>query len=149
MNDFSATKEKILRLRNCGIVHISFMNRAKKDPLESLLELGKKIGLSIQNKHLKSIEKGLAMDILNLVLKQDLAYSSPIMPSEQADVLTRSFCDQFEKNSKFFTNGSFEKNISGELALVSWDPITEATFDTGVFIIDEMSMGCLWVEDED
>lgn len=149
MKDFSSIKEKILRLRDCGVTHCVLDSRTDNDSQKSLLEFGKKIGFSIKSENLQNIEREQALNILKLVLKEDLAYSSQIMPDEQARELARDFCDQFQKSAKFFTNGSLKESSSGKMSLSSWNPITKATFDTGVFIIDEKSIGCLWVEDED
>lgn len=149
MKDFSSIKEKILLLRDCGVTHCVLDSRTDNDSQKSLLEFGKKIGFSIKSKDLKNIEREQALDILKLVLKEDLAYSSQIMPDEQAEELARDFCNQFQEAAKFFTNGSFEASSYGKMSLRSWNPITKATFNTGVFIIDEKSVGCLWVEDED
>lgn len=149
MIDFSSIKEKILRLRDCGVTYCVLDSRTDKDSQKSLLEFGKKIGFSIESQDLQEIERDQALDIVKLVLKEDLAYSSQIMSDEQAGELARDFCDQFQKGAKFFTNGSLKESSSGKISLSYWSPITKATFDTGVFIIDEKSVGCLWVEDED
>lgn len=149
MKDFSSIKEKILRLRDYGVTYCVLEDRIYKDSQRSLLEFGKKMGFLIKSEDLYIIERDQALDILKLVLRQDLAYLSQIMPNEQADELARDFCDQFQKGAKFLTNGSFEKTSSDEISLSSWNSITKATFDTGVLIIDEKSIGFLWVEDED
>ena len=45
----------------------------------------------------------------------------------------------------YFSNGDFFEGSSSH----SWNPATQATFDTGVLIVGSERAGCLWVEDED
>jgi hypothetical protein len=71
------------------------------------------------------------------------------MSEEESIELSSRFIGIFEKDAKFFTNASFGKNSANKIKLSSWNPITNATFDTGIFVIDKKTVGCLWVEDED
>lgn len=38
---------------------------------------------------------------------------------------------------------------SGYVELSSWTPISQATFDAGVVVVDKKNIGMIWVEDED
>jgi hypothetical protein len=147
MKDFLSIKEKILSLRVFGVTHCFLESRTNNNAKKSLLEFGKKIGFTIEDDTLQEIERGQALDILKLVLKQDLY--SEIMPEEQAEELARDFCDLFQKDAKFFTYASIGEIYSDKTALSTCTPITKATLDDGVFIVDKKSVGCLWVEDED
>ncbi|MCY8452028.1 hypothetical protein MOC98_03925 [Bacillus spizizenii] len=33
--------------------------------------------------------------------------------------------------------------------LISWSPISQATFDAGLVVIDKKKIGMIWAEDED
>ena len=63
---------------------------------------------------------------------------------EWADVIGASFLASFEKNARYFTNGTY-----GPTDLSGWNPLTDATFDTGVVAVCDSMIGILWVEDGD
>jgi len=87
---------------------------------------------------------------------------------EQDLVLSRALVELFNRRAlraarqrgevcaggaRFFTNGTFHEE-SRELGSnvtqgPGWNPVTEATFDTGVIVVAKRSAACLWVEDED
>jgi hypothetical protein len=51
----------------------------------------------------------------------------------------------------YFTNADFGARADPAFTLSSfgWNPVTAATFDTGVLVVGPRRCGCLWVEDED
>eukprot|EP00903_Cladosiphon_okamuranus_P019234 g17687.t1 len=83
------------------------------------------------------------------ILHRDLAYDSVIMPANDASRLARGFLGFFTTNGdvKYFTNGTLIKpsRKSGR----SWNGITGATFDCGIIVVAENSIGILWIADED
>lgn len=95
---------------------------------------------------LDEIEDGQARRIFNLILSRDLAYRVEIMSQEEANQLAERFLAFFEPPVRYFTNGYFTEN---PFYLRSWDPISKATFDTGVVVLSETRIGLLWAEDED
>jgi hypothetical protein len=81
-----------------------------------------------------------------------LAYDYEIMPADRAEEFSDRFLAQFGTDHiRYFTNGTFHERPRprGTKAVVSWNSVTSATFDTGVLIIGPQRSGCLWVEDED
>ncbi|WP_254610248.1 hypothetical protein [Bacillus tequilensis] len=48
----------------------------------------------------------------------------------------------------YYTNADVDVQ-SGDVRLSSWSPITQATFDAGLVVIDKKKIGMFWVEDED
>jgi hypothetical protein len=68
------------------------------------------------------------------------------MSLSEAKQLLLRFFSFFAADCQFFTNASFNNDYS---RIKSWNPITKATFDTGVVIVNTHRIGILWVEDED
>jgi hypothetical protein len=73
------------------------------------------------------------------------------MSEAAATALAAEFLSRFGETARFYTNGTFpphdERRPAGWMG--SWDPITRATFDTGVIAVDDVTVGLLWFEDED
>lgn len=86
-----------------------------------------------------------AHQLATRVLHADLAYESPMMTAEQADLLARRFLSACGHDAVFVTNGTLGRDRTGG----GWSPLTTATFDTGVIGISASRLGLLWVEDED
>ncbi|MBW4612110.1 MAG: hypothetical protein KME21_02295 [Desmonostoc vinosum HA7617-LM4] len=99
----------------------------------------------IDNKWLK-INQEEAKKISLLVMTKDLAYRGEIMDIEAAEQISTQIFNLFAKDCQFFTNAIFVDNYS---AISSWNPVTPATFDTGIIILSNTKIGMLWVEDED
>lgn len=82
------------------------------------------------------------------ILHRDRAYDGEIMPANDASRLARGFLG-------FFTNGDVKCFTNGRLIKPSsesdrgWNAITEATFDCGIIVVADDSIGILWVADED
>ena len=102
----------------------------------------------------RQVDRATAKMILNILLKEDMAYSWERLP----DPITRKEADQFVSNfseaAKFFTNGTWEAipRESEDWRVgygPQWHPATDATFDGGVLALDAESSGLLWLEDED
>jgi hypothetical protein len=67
-----------------------------------------------------------------------MAYNSEIMPEARAAELAECFLGQFGVGARFFTHGTFYEErwqiADSVWSGPSWDPVTEATFDTGVLV---------------
>ncbi len=61
----------------------------------------------------------------------------------------RGRTSKFGSEAMFYTNGKFGKVETGKKLVSSWNPATDATFDTDVIVIYEEIVGCVWVIDED
>ena len=148
MDNFSSIKEKILHLRKSGKISCELANRPSEASQKALEIFAQQLGFSVKNS-LDEIEKNLALKIAKSVLSHDLAYQVKIIGEDQALEIIKAFCGLFNKDAKFFTNAIFEEDDQYHLKMKSWNGVTEATFDTGIFVIDEKLIGCIWVEDED
>lgn len=148
MDNFSSIKEKILHLRKSRKISCELANRPSEASQKALEIFAQQLGFSVKNS-LDEIEKNLALKIAKSVLSHDLAYQVKITGEDQALEIIKAFCGLFNKDAKFFTNAIFEEDDQYHLKMKSWNGITEATFDTGIFVIDEKLIGCIWVEDED
>jgi hypothetical protein len=75
------------------------------------------------------------------------------MPLARAQELADRFAAQFGPGARYFTDGTWHLPNTlircGDIGGPSWDPVTQATFDTGVLVIGRKWSGYVWVEDED
>jgi hypothetical protein len=95
-------------------------------------------------------DKGKAKIILTILLHKDMAYDSEMMSLEEAEELAERFLSYFSDTARYYSNSEWKKKEStGTHHLNSWDPLTDATFDSGLIIIDEKQIGITWFEDED
>ena len=139
---------EILVARDCGIVHCGVSSQ----PSPPLAELAAEFGLAPDLASYREIDADSARWLAKSVLNQDMAYSAQIMSVARAAELADQFLAQFgTEGARFYTNGDFHESRRQKLTLsdVAWNPVTSATFDTGVLIIGLQYSGCLWVEDED
>lgn len=140
--------DEILAVRDCGVVHCGVSSH----PSLSLAELATEFGLATDLASYKEIDAESARWLAELVLNQDMAYNSEIIPAVRAAELAGRFLAQFgTEGVRYYTNGTFHEGRGQKLTWsgASWDPVTAATFDTGVLILGSRCSGCLWVEDED
>ncbi|MEP6763828.1 MAG: hypothetical protein ABJB66_05915 [Gemmatimonadaceae bacterium] len=87
------------------------------------------------------------------VLHRDLAHQSEIMSHAEAVELAEAFFDLAPEPHVCFTNGAwadlFDEENESVSDSVSFDPISNATFDAGVICVGDGVTAILWVEDED
>lgn len=135
--------KKIQKTRdNC----IAQEKRTAVQSVESAAEL---FELSNHKGIYKEVERSEALCVLKNVLHKDMAYSTTIMSSEKAQNLANEFVQQFGDDAVFYTNGQFGKALGDPSIGPSWTPATDATFDTGVIVIADGVVGCVWFMDED
>jgi hypothetical protein len=140
--------DEILAARRYGVIHCGTFSRQ----VLSLAELAREFGLSGDAAHYREIDAASARRLAELVLHVDLAYKMAIMPAARAGELADRFLSQFANGAvRYFTNGTFHElpGARADWSGTSWDPVTDATFDTGVLVLGPEYSGCLWVEDED
>jgi hypothetical protein len=144
-----AVSDDIIRERACGIVHCALSSR----PSQTVPELAREFGLRDDPACYKAIDEHAAHRLVRLILHKDLAYQAEVMPEARAVELANLFLQQFGSGARYYTNGTFHEERRQVSEAVwsgaSWDPVTQATFDTGVLVIAPRCSGCLWVEDED
>jgi hypothetical protein len=115
----------------------------------SLSELAVEFGLACDPSNYKKIDKTSALWLLELGLKRDMAYDVEIMTTSQAVALACRFLAQFDiEGVCYYTNLEFHEPLEAWSG-VNLEPMTSATFDTGVLILGNQISGCLWIEDED
>ncbi|OCA85076.1 hypothetical protein [Pseudobacillus wudalianchiensis] len=108
----------------------------------------KELGFRPIGEKWEQITQHEARNILMYLFSMDMAYDAELESKPLADELSDYFLSTFSLQSKIFTAGYFEEN-SGFFKLQTWEPITDATFDTGIVVLDANKIGILWVEDED
>ncbi|MDQ6612160.1 MAG: hypothetical protein M3Y64_06980 [Gemmatimonadota bacterium] len=90
--------------------------------------------------------------IATALLYRDLAYQTKIMPIAEAADLATQFLDLAPEPHSYFTNGDWTTAIDANHTIATlngWDPISDATFDSGVVCVGDGVAAILWVEDED
>lgn len=133
-------KTIILKERCCGVVRISFSEQPK-----GLTATAESAGLSTRAESYIEIGREKARDILVYLLHKDLAYGSEIIPLKRAsEIADLVFLDFQEGEATFLSNSDWKNN-----ELSTWNPATQATFDSGIIAIGKKSSFCIWFEDED
>jgi hypothetical protein len=102
----------------------------------------------------RAVDRDTARSILITLLREDMAYSLERIPLESAESGADEFLGAFSPGSQHFTNGNWEagwsKSAHGGAAVgPGWQPVTDATFDGGILVLDSSRTGLLWFEDED
>jgi hypothetical protein len=106
-------------------------------------------GLEDDAEAFREVSREDAELVLTNVMHKDMAYSSEIMPRESAQELARLFlAEAGTQGARYFTNGSWEQ-VHKEYNGVNWNPLTDATFDTGVLVLSPERTACAWFVDED
>jgi hypothetical protein len=142
--------EDIIAARDCGVVRCGLSAQLKPPTIQ---ELAREFGLTDEPSFYKEIDQAAARHLIRLVLHRDMAYNAEVMPENRAAELADQFLAQFGPGTRYFSNGSWHLpplvRGDGVVCGPSWDPVTPATFDTGVLAIGRERSGCFWIEDED
>jgi|GEM_PF-1649121 len=158
MEKFDILKEKIIRLRDSGIVTCELLPRENENIQNSLVEMISHIDIDRLERPaaeiasgLKEIDRDLAQRIIAEFLHEDMAYRAEIMDEKISSGLASDFVSLFSENAKFFSSDDedFIKFQKREITAHIGGGITGSTFSSGVFVVDENSNGFLLVEDED
>lgn len=114
----------------------------------SVADVARSFGLLDSPECYQEIDAVEAARVLENVLHRDMAYKIEIMPISHARELSEEFIAAFTgSDARFFTNGEWGRS-TGALG-VGWTPVTSATFDTGVLVVSDQRVGCVWCMDED
>ncbi|BAH40501.1 MAG TPA: hypothetical protein DGD08_04585 [Gemmatimonas aurantiaca] len=89
--------------------------------------------------------------IVTTLLHRDLAYGTKLMSLAAASDLATPMFDAVPEPHTYFTNGDWTMNPSGngEATLHGWNPISDATFDSGVVCLGDGRAAVFWIQDED
>ena len=155
MSTTSAFRRRVLSARQYGVVHCEFRTPEELgdagDARQCADAIARVVGFHPLGAKWRELTPDSARAVLDRVLERDLAYGGQAMSPEIAQQLSREFVNLFSTRCCYYTNGDFpppEQYRDGGWA-GSWDPVTQATFDTGVIAVDSGHAGLLWIEDED
>ncbi|WP_432339186.1 hypothetical protein [Bacillus tequilensis] len=95
-----------------------------------------------------AVSEQTARNLMTYILSKDLAYENSLSSEPIAFELCDYFFHCFSDDPVYYTNADVDVQ-SGDVRLSSWSPITQATFDAGLVVIDKKKIGMFWVEDED
>lgn len=90
--------------------------------------------------------------IVTTLLHRDLAYGEEIMSLQTAAEFATQLFDLVPEPHAYFTNGEWTMQADadhGVATLHGFDPISDATLDSGVVCIGDGRAALLWVQDED
>lgn len=132
--------------RGSGFIHLRYQTLSERttDPLYVIK--GQAQAWGFKSYPTLEVTRDRARRIAELILKKDLACGADSIPKEYAGSYVDRFFAWFDNNSRYFTNS---RSLDDGGVLSGWNPITDATFDTGVFISDSKGIGVIWAEDED
>ena len=137
---------QIREARSCGVVHAGRSDSSILANVLAAFQLRADV-------ELREIDRDAAERLLFRILSTDLAYDGDVMPEALARRLTQTVLSDSPADARFYTNGTFHLPpavVDGRTTTVgSWNPATDATFDTGVVALSEAGSWCVWVEDED
>lgn len=138
--------------RDCGQVFMEYVDvpHGSAEPLV-LDALAVRVGGSPLGDDWRTVSRDDAEVLLVRVFARDLAMNAPIMPEEDARGFARRFLALFGASARFFTNTSMldeEEDVDATWT-GSWKPLTSATFDTGIAVVDGARAGLCWVTDDD
>jgi hypothetical protein len=155
MSSISDFPFRVRAARESGAVHCEFRGVAglqtSDDPRTTADALARSWGFRPLGAAWRELTRDEARKALERVLERDLAYGAQMMSQTTAKELADAFVGLFPEWAVFYTNGMFpprDHYRDGGWA-GSWDPITPATFDTGVIAVGTAHVGLLWFEDED
>jgi hypothetical protein len=150
---FAELRRQILAARGVGVTHVLLerVSLPVRGDLVSVIDAAvASLGFQPISTSWREISSSEAVGILRNILNRDLAYNAEIMPGEVAQELAERFCALFPQTARYFTNGGWRTSLGGEAqSPVSWQPLTDATFDAGIVAVGNGYLGVAWVEDED
>lgn len=136
--------------RGYPIVFAGFQSGGTRDQVETLIEATLGTLFAPASPIDQALDEGLdriaARAAIARALTTTLAYSSSWVEAARAESVGDAFVACFAPEATFRTNGDL---LIGEIGSAAWDPLTSATFDTGVVALDSATAGILWVVDED
>ncbi len=113
-------------------------------------EAALRFGLNPLQTDWRTIDKPLALAVLESLLRTDLAYGQPRLSKHETKISIEEFITHFGLRAQFFTSGEWETrgHFNAETG-VCLDQGSYPAFDGGVLALDEGKAGVLWLEDED
>jgi hypothetical protein len=140
--EWAGLEKSIKANRQSGQVIVSLVGRTEPAPDAAASSAVHALGLKPVSWRVLSADE--AVHALRRALHRDLAYDAPIMPEELAHGLASRIVRFFGPGAIFYTNRSLAEGQSTG----SWEPVTDATFDTGVIAVGIRCVGVVWFMDE-
>jgi hypothetical protein len=146
--------ESILRQRISGRISCQLVSHGEGDGALALADRAvESVGLRPLGEGWLEISEADAEAVATGVLHRDLAYHAEVMPLAAARDLASELIALVPPPMRCFTNGDWADAFGdGEDEPhdgVSFDPISDASFDAGVICVGDGVTAVLWVEDED
>lgn len=139
MNEFKIFLSEINQMRDCGTPILGIKRHDKQAGIGEMAAL---FGLRNSDDIYNEISLEEASASLTYLLHQDMAYNVEIISLEKARSYTSRFMNLIDpRKTHFYTNR--------RLGSPHWKPATHATFDSGLLIIQEEDIICIWFKDED
>jgi hypothetical protein len=147
--------EQILKLRDAGHTTCAIVDVPSPSSMDAATQSADQI---VRAHGFQGIADGWieisandAHAIIATLLHRDLAYGAELMPLSTASELSAQLLDGVPEPHRYFTNGDWtvDEDGSGEATLNGWNPISDATFDSGVVCLGESRAALFWVQDED
>lgn len=145
--------ERILQRRDAGRTTCAVVERRGSDSAAAIVDqVVQAHGFRGIATAWHEISASDAHAIVTALLHRDLAYEEEIMSLTAAADLATEFFDLVPEPHAYFTNGEWTTNHDANhepAALLSWDPISDAAFDSGVVCLGDGSTALFWIEDEE
>ena len=122
--------------------------------LETADDVARHFGLKAIGAAWRRVDRSTAIHILRNLLEENMAVQSPRLEPDKAKLAIDEFMEAWAEDTAFFTNGTWDtgwqkSKHSNTLFGPDWEPITQATFDSGIVALGPRIFGILWIEDED
>jgi hypothetical protein len=144
--------ERILKSRNAGITTCAMVDVPPRasggSAVNQVVQAHGFQGLASEWIEISAAD---AQAIVATLLHRDLAHGAVLMPLAAASDLATPLFDAVPEPHAYFTNGDWVMNANGgdDATLHGWNPISDATFDSGVVCIGAGRAALFWVQDED
>lgn len=122
-------------------VRVGFGHLASHDARAAADALAAQMNLHPLADAWQELERSAARELLAEMFRVELAYGTTLMPPEDADTCSDRWFALFSPGARFFTNC--------DLAQQTWHPLTAATFDRGLAVVDSAGVGIVCVTAED
>lgn len=147
-SSFDDFKHMMKAKRDAGYVTCEIGCRKHSSNLHDVNHFVKHHGYHGLDDQWNAVNEQTARNLITYILSKDLAYENSLSSEPIAFELCDYFFHCFTDDPVYDTNADVDVQ-SGGVRLSSWSPITQATFDAGLVVIDKKKIDMIWVEDED
>lgn len=144
-NDF---KHIMKAKRDAGYVTCEIGCRKHSSNLLDVNHFVKRHGYHGLGDQWNAVDEQTARNLMSYIRSKDLAYEYSLSSEPIASELCDYFLRYFSDDPVYDTNADVDVQPD-YVELISWSPISQATFDAGLVVIDKKKIGMIWAEDED